>query len=156
MLCEYPQSYHPIAQSFSLPLFLSATSLAAKYCRAAHATTSSGTITARIIIHTRRTNILPQLSLDAGMFGWIAIQIQADSVASELQIMFQRVRQVCISLQADEISVVTSVEFWDSRVCRMVGINMMWIHWQVLFTGCGQLSSPLVHTLHTSSFVLTV
>jgi hypothetical protein len=124
-----PQSCYAKVQRFSSPWFLLATSFAAKYCRTAHITTSSGVRTASIIIHTLRMNILPQLSVDAGMFGWIAIQIQANSVARELKMIFQRVRQLCKSLQVESElnSFVTSVEFWYSRVCWIVGIinNMM-------------------------------
>ena len=99
--------------------------------------TTSGAITAITINFSRRKPAINHLSLAFGMLGWTATQVQPKIVTTQLQIIFQIVLQLCISLHkaGADWSMVTSRcarigDAWALRLARkwmMNAINMVYV-----------------------------
>ena len=77
----------PWAMVHPRPLYFLASCFAPKCCLAAHKITSSGAMRNHPITVTRLPNTVQRLSFGPGIFGWTAIQVQANRVDKQLQIM---------------------------------------------------------------------
>ena len=90
---------------------------------------NSGAIKASTTILKRRTAMITQLSSGLGILGWTAIQVHANKVTRQLQMIFQIVRQCCRSLQCSDVTSLAEMgSAWTpclaKKYWRMRRVNM--------------------------------
>ena len=103
-----------------IPLYVSATRIAADLCLSAHTSNSSGNNNAQSIAVSLRRRLVHSLSDGPRRLGWIESQMQAKRVTEQLQIILysERVSLISVEALADWVGSLAS-----TRALRLGGME---------------------------------